>query len=439
VITHAIAKSALFMTAGSVTEATGESRLSRLGGLARPLPVLAAVSGIAAATLAALPLTLGFFKDELFFAAAVEEGTAMAIAAVVAAALTFAYIGRFWLGLFAGRLGTAPSRTLPLSLIAPIALLALVALVGGLVVGPFAELASDAATVTYNAPVAVDPAYHLDTRSVNLMALAAWAAGALILLAPRVRDPIAGGAARLGQAIGPRRIYGLTLHALNVTSDRLHDIEVRDLRNSLAAVLVPAAALVGIVFLVTPTAGFYEAGDIVGEDVPLLVLLALAAVAALTALRDRGRLRPVLATSVLGFALAGAYAITGAPDVALVAVVVETVFTVVFVAVFSRLPPSAGGRRDERKARRRRLRNIAVGIGSGLAAFVVIWGALSRPTVAPGDAAEQIEATPEAHGGDVVTVILADFRGLDTMVEITVLLVAVIGAVSLITNRERES
>src|SRR4051795_2416725 len=74
VIAHALAKSALFMTAGAVTEATSESRLSQLGGLARDLPVVAVASGIAAASLAALPLTLGFFKDELFFAAAIEAG-----------------------------------------------------------------------------------------------------------------------------------------------------------------------------------------------------------------------------------------------------------------------------------------------------------------------------------------------------------------------------
>src|SRR5215212_6150185 len=38
VVAHAVAKSALFLTAGAVTEATGEDRLSRLGGLAKPLP-----------------------------------------------------------------------------------------------------------------------------------------------------------------------------------------------------------------------------------------------------------------------------------------------------------------------------------------------------------------------------------------------------------------
>ena len=40
--------------------------------------------------------------------------------------------------------------------------------------------------------------------------------------------------------------------------------------------------------------------------------------------------------------------------------------------------------------------------------------------------------TPAAHGTDVVTVILADFRGLDTLVEITVVLVALLGVAALL-------
>src|SRR5690606_38497680 len=64
VVAHALAKSALFLTAGAVTEATGVKALSRLGGLRRTMPLLAIGSGAAAAALAALPLTIGFFKDE---------------------------------------------------------------------------------------------------------------------------------------------------------------------------------------------------------------------------------------------------------------------------------------------------------------------------------------------------------------------------------------
>jgi multicomponent Na+:H+ antiporter subunit A len=426
VLAHAIAKSALFMTAGAVTVVTGESQLSALGGLGRRLPALAAASGVAAASLAALPLTLGFFKDELFFAAASEHGRFVQLLAVGAAALTVAYIGRFWLGLFTGPLRAGPRGAVPVLLLAPVAVLAALAVLGGLVVEPFARLAEDAAEVTHAASLEVAPAYHLELGAENAMALAAWALGSLALLTPRVRQPLVRAFDRAGQVAGPRRWYGLALLGLNRLSDWAHDTEVRDLRNSIAAVLVPAAALIAIAFAVTPTRGSYTVGPVAADDLPIVVLLVLAGLAALTAARDRGRLRPVLALSVLGFALAGVYAVAGAPDVALVAVLVETVLTLVFVGVFARLPPAA-----LRRPRRSR-RNAAIGAVAGAAVFAAVWGALSRPTASGGVAAEHIERTPEAHGGDVVTVILADFRGLDTMVEVTVLAVAVVGVASLL-------
>jgi multicomponent Na+:H+ antiporter subunit A len=434
VITHAIAKSALFMTAGAVTVATGESRLSRLGGLARELPVLAAASGLAAATLAALPLTLGFFKDELFFAAALEEGAVVQVAAVVAAALTFAYIGRFWWGVFGG---TRAAATAPLQglLVGPVVALALVAVVGGIVVGPFSQLAEDAAGVTHNGAVALSPAYHADLRSENLMALAAWLLGGLILAFPSARAHVVRAVSLAGDVAGPRRVYRLGLLGLNRVSDWVHDAEVRDLRRSLAAVLVPGGALVAAGFAFTPTAGSYDVGGMAARDLPIVVLLGLAAAAAITVARDEGRLRPVMALSVLGFALAAVYAVAGAPDVALVAIVVETVVTLVFVGVFARLPhQDARGRPVPPPGLRLRRRNLAAGVVAGLAAFATIWAELSRPTVASGDAADQIARAPSAHGGDVVTVILADFRGLDTMVEITVLATAVIGVASLLRH-----
>jgi multicomponent Na+:H+ antiporter subunit A len=432
VVAHAVAKSALFMTAGAVTVATGESRLSQLGGLARELPLLAAASGLAAASLAAFPLTLGFFKDELFFAAASGRGGAVQVLAVLAAALTFAYVGRFWLGVFAGR-PRARARELPLLLVAPVAALGALTLAGGLVVGPFARLARDAATVTHGAAVDVTPAYHAAASAENLMALAAWAAGALVLLLPRAREPVVRAVARAGDAAGPRRWYALSLLGLNRLSDRLHALEVRDLRTSIAAVFVPTAVLVAAGLAVTPTRGSYALGSIEAGDLPLLPLLALVVAAAFTVARDDGHLRPVLALSVLGFALAGVYAVAAAPDVALVAVLVETILTLVFVGAFSQLRTAAADSAfPGRPPRSRHARNVVVGVVAGGGAFAAIWAALSRPTSTAADAAEHVRRAPEAHGGDVVTVILADFRGLDTMVEVTVLIVAVFGVASLL-------
>src|SRR5690606_24145607 len=130
VFAHALAKSALFLTAGTVTEATGEDELARLGGLRRPLPLLAVASGIAAAGLAAFPLTIGFFKDELFFAAALERGPAFAVFAVFGAALTLAYMWRFWSGIFLGPV-VSDARPAPGRLVWPIVVLALLVLGGG--------------------------------------------------------------------------------------------------------------------------------------------------------------------------------------------------------------------------------------------------------------------------------------------------------------------
>jgi multicomponent Na+:H+ antiporter subunit A len=319
----------------------------------------------------------------------------------------------------------------PALLIAPVALLAAVAVAGGVVVEPFTRLAEGAAAVTHGAPVAADPAYHLDARAENLMALGAYALGALFLWAAPARRAVVAAVGRAGAVIGPRRIYGASLAAINRWSDALHDAEVRDLRNSIAAVLVPTGALIAVAFVITPARDLYRVGDFETDDLPIIVLLVLSVAAALTVARDDGRVRPVLALSVLGFALAAVYAVLGAPDVALVAVLVESVVTLAFIGVYSRLPSTEVAP----PPRRRRLRlsgNAIAGILAGLAAFVAVWAALSRTSVAEGDSTEQIAATPSAHGGDVVTVTLADFRGLDAMVEITVLFVAIVGVAALL-------
>jgi multicomponent Na+:H+ antiporter subunit A len=431
VLAHALAKSALFLTAGAVTEATGARALSALGGLARTMPALAAGAGVAAATLAALPLTIGFFKDELFFAAAAQRGPVVAALAVAGAALTFAYVWRFWAGVFLGRARAA--RPLPRRLTLPVAGLSALALLGGVVVAPFTALAEDAGTATAAAPVALSVAYHLDARAENLMALAAYALGGALLLGRARADALLQAFAAAGRRAGPERLYVVGLAGLNALSDRLHAVEVRDLRARVAAVLVPAGVLVGAGLWATPTGGLYRAGPVGADDIPLAVALVACGVAALAATIPRRHVALALALSAVGFCLAVAYALVGAPDVALVAVLIETIFALLFVGVFALLPRRVLRREAAlREKGRRRLRDPLVGLIAAGLAFVVVWGALSRPAPEAGMAARQVELVEEAHGKDVVTVILADFRGLDTLVEITVVAVAVIAVVAVL-------
>jgi multicomponent Na+:H+ antiporter subunit A len=309
----------------------------------------------------------------------------------------------------------------------PVAGLGLVVVALGLAVGPALRLAEDAGSVIVGAPVEVDAAYHLDARAENLMALGAYAAGTAVVLTARWWSGAVTAVARIGERLGPEALYTGGLHALNRASDAIHDLEVRDLRGRIAAILVPCGALALLGLFVTPLGGTYRVDPIAAGDAALAIVLLASAAAAVALTRVREHRAMVLVLSAAGFSLAVAFALVGGPDVALVAVLVETVFALLFFGVFALLPP----RVLEREARlpdtpRRRRRDPLVGIAAGLLAFLVVWGALSRPTPRDGMAARHVELVEEAHGKDVVTVILADFRGLDTLVEVTVVAVALV-------------
>ena len=77
-------------------------------------------------------------------------------------------------------------------------------------------------------------------------------------------------------------------------------------------------------------------------------------------------------------------------------------------------------------------RDIILAALTGLMAFVVVWGVLSRPSGSNALIRTYDELTPVAHGKDVVTVILADFRGFDTLGEITVVALVLLGVLGLI-------
>jgi multicomponent Na+:H+ antiporter subunit A len=432
VFAHALVKSALFMTAGAVTEATGTKYMSKTGGLWREMPLLAAGSGLAAAGLAALPLTIGFFKDELFFASAWERGTVFGVLAVVSASLTFAYIGRFWTGVFLGPLRLKPASVSRFLVLPVVVLGALTVLFGVWTTWPV-QIAEAAATISEANPAEIHIGYHLDARHENMMAIAAWIAGVGLLLSERWWTAGAQSLARVGEYIGPEQVYRTSLIALEAISDWIHRIEVRDLRSRVATILAPTGALVGMAVVLTPNSDAFVIGDWEYKDLPVATMLVVTALAAIAVAIPRGHLRIVLTMSCVGFSLAVIYALIGAPDVALVAVLVETVLSVFFIAMLLLMPRSI--LRFETRVPTERVstrRDIILAGLTGLMAFFVVWGVLSRPSGSNALISTYDELTPLAHGKDVVTVILADFRGFDTMGEITVVTLVLLGVLGLI-------
>jgi len=90
-INHAVYKSCLFLTGGSVEHRTGTTKLAELGGLAASMPVTAICFVIAAASISGIPPFNGYFSKELIYKGALDTGyTVFFIAAELGSLLTLA-------------------------------------------------------------------------------------------------------------------------------------------------------------------------------------------------------------------------------------------------------------------------------------------------------------------------------------------------------------
>ena len=89
-INHAMYKSTLFLTGGSVEKQTSTTDLHELGGIGRKMPVTFITFFIAAAAISGVPPFNGFFSKELVFDGALSSGKLFYIVALAGAFLTAA-------------------------------------------------------------------------------------------------------------------------------------------------------------------------------------------------------------------------------------------------------------------------------------------------------------------------------------------------------------
>jgi multicomponent Na+:H+ antiporter subunit A len=151
---------------------------------------------------------------------------------------------------------------------------------------------------------------------------------------------------------------------------------------------------------------------------------------------SRRRFASVLLLGGVGYGVAVLFVLQGAPDLALTQFLIETLSVVVFVLVLRYLPPTFSHRRWRLGQVARTLTAVSVGV------FVFVF-ALAAGGSRPGSfvpvSREFLErSVDEAGGHNVVNVILVDFRGFDTLGEITVLAMAALGVAALVLASRRD-
>jgi multisubunit Na+/H+ antiporter MnhB subunit len=158
-----------------------------------------------------------------------------------------------------------------------------------------------------------------------------------------------------------------------------------------------------------------------------LVLL----VAAFVVFRAKQILTRLVATSLIGLLVTLQYVFFKAPDLALTQILVETLVLVATVVLLVQLKAVKWQAVDTTQGSRKFLNaSIALGLGLLMAALMVLVEGRDKSKFM-GHWFNDM-ALPGAAGTNVVNTILIDFRGTDTLFEITVLVIAVLGCIGLL-------
>ena len=430
-VVHSLYKGALFMIAGGIDHETGTRDVTRLGGLRRAMPLLAAAALCAGLSMAGLPPLLGFIGKELLYEAKLQAPQAagwITGAGVLANVITVAVAAIVALRPFWGapRPTPRPAHEPPPALLLGPLLLAGLGLLIGLFPAALGALIGAAASAVRGEPSPIHLALWHGLNPVLLLSVATVAAGAaLYLLGGRDRAARAAAALTPLAAATPTRLYEASLTGLfAVAGWQTRRLQSGRLSAYLSIVLTTLALAVGVAVL--GDRGWWSAWTLTPVTVPEVAVCGLMIAAALAAVRAVSRLGAIAALGAVGYGISLLFVFFGAPDLALTQFAIETLTVILFVLVIYRLPPFA---RHSSTAVRGRDALVALAVGTVMGSLVLL--ATASPLRSQLAAFFASESLPAAHGRNVVNVILVDFRALDTLGEITVLAAAALGIWSL--------
>jgi multicomponent Na+:H+ antiporter subunit A len=228
---------------------------------------------------------------------------------------------------------------------------------------------------------------------------------------------------------GPARIYDVLISTtLTVARAQTRILQNGYLPNYLLVTLSAACILIVYgLYLASPFSLSMDFHDVRFYEAPLGLLMIGGA---FVAIGTSSRLLAIAALGIVGYAMALLFVLFGAPDLAITQFLIETLSVIIFVLVFYHLP-----RYSVESSLPTRLRDLSLCIVAGLIITVLMLLADAIPLNRDLINFYARASLTEAHGRNVVNVILVDFRGLDTLGEITVLTLAALGIYALLKLR----
>tara|TARA_R110002096_G_scaffold147007_2_gene306236 strand:- start:5196 stop:7619 length:2424 start_codon:yes stop_codon:yes gene_type:complete len=436
---HSLFKGTLFMVAGLIDHGTGTRDLTKLGGLARAMPVTFGAAVLAALSMAGLPPFIGFVaKEELYLGiwGASPQFLALTITAVIGNAMmvmmAFAVAFKPFLGAKTETPKAAHEGTV-LMLAGPV-VLSICGLASALLlqwtstnlIGPMASSVAGTPLETelHLVPTAIKMNLILSIITVLLGIILFFRLTAMRTAMNRLLTAIG-----WGPDLGfDQFMNGLVLLAHKLI--RLVQPGQMDLYMKAAFIATAAALLVPLIVLdelpawpEMPQMQFYEWG-----------IMAIGVIGLIAVLTAKNRLTAIAALGIQGFAVALLFMLFGAPDLSFTQFMVETLSVVILALVMTRLNLSQSDHRSIGKTLFDG--TLAVAVGGGF--FLLLLAVSQQPFNTELSDFFREHSVAIAHGRNIVNVILVDFRGVDTLGEISVVAIAGLAILALVRVRSRK-
>ena len=428
ILNHATFKAALFMSAGIVDHEAHTRDIRRLGGLRHLMPITFVIATLAALSMAGIPLLNGFLSKEMmleeayhteFFGSPLLLTVLVVLGSAFSAAYSFRLISHTFMGSKRDDYPATPHDPGTGLWMPPAILVVLVVVIG---VAPF--LVQD--FVFLVAKAVMGEAAVLETKYIKIwhglvpalyMSIVATVGGLLLLMAfkplLKVWDTVPRPEAKV--------IFEGLVEAIVAFAEKimrpLHDGSF----SRYAAIGSIAIIGAGYYAWLTGTVGAPAREVQPAHGVAVAGWLMLVAATVGLVFLHRNRLLALILMGIAGLIVSVGFVHFSAPDLAMTQFTVEGVTIVLLLLALNFLPNHT----PLESSVMRRVRDAAIAIAGGVAAFGLSYHYLLRDTVLPSISAFHVENSYKGGGGtNMVNVILVDFRGFDTYGEIIVLGIA---------------
>lgn len=449
-INHATFKGSLFMVVGIVDHETGTRDIRKLGGLMSFMPVTFTIAIIGGFAMAGLPPFNGFLSKEMFFTGMVNVtkmdmysmqtwGILLPIIAWVGSIFTFVYSMILVFKTFTGKyqpekLEKKPHEAPVGMLISPVILASLVVIFG--FAPNLLESTLIEPTMASIAPslLAEGKEYQVHIKFWHgftpelFMTLGVITFGILLFMTLQKWSKIY---TRFPSSLTLNNGYNYGIKGMEKGSTRIMKTLMTGFIRDYLLIIFTFIGIVLLVTLFSQNAFAIDLKDTASIGVYEAILAVVMVAATITTLLAKSRLAAIISLGVVGYTLSLFFVLFRAPDLALTQLVIETVSVSLFLLCFYYLPEFR-----KRKVRVKfQLPNLLVALLVGTT--VTLLGISANSTKLFESISHYfIENSYEKAGGEnMVNVILVDFRGFDTLFEITVLCIAALAIYGMIRLR----